>query len=92
MSMLDEDLLELEGPVESCRARRNISGPRIREARREMGMSQEELSQRLQQAGLALSQGLISRVEIGTRVVLDYELKYFSIVFDKPLHWFLQDS
>jgi len=89
-SDFDNELLNMDS--EDRQTRRNISGLRIRDARRELGLSQGELSQRLEDAGLPLSQGLISRVEIGTRVVPDYELKYFAMVFEKPVHWFLQDD
>jgi len=60
----------------------NASGSKIRELREAAGLSQEQLAGKLQLAGLNLNQKALSRIETGERVVPDYELLYFSSVFD----------
>ncbi|MDE5700469.1 MAG: helix-turn-helix domain-containing protein [Lachnospiraceae bacterium] len=63
----------------------NISGSIIRDLRERADLSQEQLAARLQLAGLSLNQKAISRIETGDRVVPDFELIYFSEVFDVPI-------
>lgn len=58
----------------------NLSGRAIRDARVEMGLSQEQLAARMQVEGIPLTQKAISRIESGERVVADYELKVFAAV------------
>ena len=54
---------------------KNISGNRIREARRKLKLSQSDLAARLQIENVIIERDSISRIEIGTRFVADYELK-----------------
>ncbi|MBQ9779109.1 MAG: helix-turn-helix transcriptional regulator [Clostridia bacterium] len=53
---------------------KNICGARVKEARRRMGLSQENLAARLQIEGVIIERDSVSRIEIGTRFVADYEL------------------
>ncbi len=53
---------------------KNICGKRIKEARKGQGLSQEMLAAKLQVAGINIERDSISRIEIGTRFVADYEL------------------
>ena len=53
---------------------KNICGKRVREARRALKLSQEDLAARLQIEGVIIERDSISRIEIGTRFVADYEL------------------
>lgn len=55
--------------------KKNISGERIREARIKMHLSQKALAVRLKLEGVELERDCISRIEIGTRFVADYEIK-----------------
>ncbi|MBR7116554.1 MAG: helix-turn-helix transcriptional regulator [Clostridia bacterium] len=61
--------------------RKNISGERIHEARRRMKLSQEQLAARLQVMGVIIERDSISRIEIGTRFVTDYEIAALSQIF-----------
>jgi transcriptional regulator with XRE-family HTH domain len=70
----------------------NISGIKIHERRTEAGLSQEQLAVRLQLAGLSLTQRQISRIEIGKRLVADYELIFFARVFGTTADYLLADS
>lgn len=53
---------------------KNICGQRVKEARRGLNLSQEELAARLQVEGVNIERDSVSRIEIGTRFVADYEL------------------
>ena len=53
---------------------KNICGKRVREARRVLKLSQEDLAARLQIEGVIIERDSVSRIEIGTRFVADYEL------------------
>lgn len=63
----------------------NASGSQIRILRESRNMSQEQLASSLQLMGLNLNQKAISRIETGERIVPDFELLYFSKVFEIPL-------
>lgn len=54
--------------------RKNICGERIKKARTELGITQADLAARLQVQGIVIERDSISRIEIGTRFVADYEL------------------
>ena len=60
--------------------KKNISGRRIRQARRRLSLSQADLAARLQVEGVQIERDSISRIEIGTRFVPDYELLFFAKV------------
>lgn len=53
---------------------KNICGARVREARRKLKLSQENLAAKLQIEGVIIERDSVSRIEIGTRFVADYEL------------------
>jgi len=53
---------------------KNICGTRVKEARKKAGLSQEMLAARLQIEGVNIERDSVSRIEIGTRFVADYEL------------------
>ncbi len=53
---------------------KNICGTRVKGARRALGLSQAELAARLQVSGVNVERDSVSRIEIGTRFVADYEL------------------
>lgn len=56
----------------------NLSGTRIRAAREDADMSQEQLAAKLQIAGINITQKAVSRVETGVRVIPDYELPAYA--------------
>ena len=56
----------------------NICGKNISAARKELGISQRELADRLQLLGLDLDKNAIQRIECGKRFVTDIELIAFS--------------
>ena len=49
-------------------------GPQLLELRKQLHVTQQDLSARLQVQGLNIDQAMISRIEKGERPVTDYEL------------------
>lgn len=60
--------------IYSWNGKKNICGARVQEARRRQRMTQSDLAAQLQLAGVVMERDSISRIEIGTRFVADYEL------------------
>ena len=69
--------------------KKNISGIRIREARRRQNLSQDELAAKMQVEGVVIVRDSISRVELGTRFVPDYEIPIFAKVLKVSIEWLL---
>ena len=53
---------------------KNICGANVKEARKRLKLSQENLAAKLQVEGVIIERDSISRIELGTRFVADYEL------------------
>ena len=70
--------------------KKNVSGDRIREARLKRRLTQEDLAAKLQIEGVSMERDSISRVEIGTRFVTDYELMVLSKVLGVSLQWLVE--
>lgn len=62
--------------------KKNLCGERVYQARKKLKISQTQLAARLQVAGLNLERDSISRIEIGTRFVADYEIAVLCKVLD----------
>ncbi len=60
----------------------NISGGNIKSKRKQLGISQRELADKLQIAGLDLDKNAVQRIECGKRFVTDIEIKIFSAVLE----------
>lgn len=69
--------------------RKNISGNRIYEARTKNRLSQSDLAAQMQIAGIMIERDSISRIEIGSRFVPDYELIIFARVLKVSVLWLL---
>ncbi len=69
--------------------KKNISGDRIREARLKKRLSQSDLAAKLQTEGIIIERDSISRIEIGTRFIPDYELPIFAKVLNVSVAWLL---
>ena len=54
---------------------KNICGKRVKETRKKLKLSQENLAAKLQVEGVIIERDSISRIEIGTRFVADFELR-----------------
>ena len=68
---------------------KNISGDRIREARQKKRLSQSDLAAQMQVEGVVIERDSISRIEIGTRFVPDYELPVLARILDVSVDWLL---
>ena len=69
--------------------KRNISGERVRARRLSMRLSQAALAAKVQTEGVILEQDAISRIELGDRMVQDYELWALSQVLGVSSDWLL---
>lgn len=69
--------------------KRNISGERVRARRLSMRLSQAALAAKVQTEGVILEQDAISRIELGTRMVQDYELWALAEVLGVSSDWLL---
>ncbi len=69
--------------------KKNICGKRVHEARRKLGLTQNELAAKLQVAGIIIERDSISRIEIGTRFVADYEIRELSKILKVSVSWLL---
>ena len=67
--------------------KKNICGERIHEARTRQRLSQADLAARLQIAGVIIERDSVSRIEIGTRFVADYELMILADVLSVSVDW-----
>ena len=69
------------------KARKNLCGDRVKEARARRKITQEDLAARLQIEGVTMERDSVSRIEIGTRFVTDYELVVLSRVLGVSMEW-----
>jgi len=69
--------------------KKNISGCRIKEARIKNNLSQAELAAKMQINGIIIERDCISRVEIGTRFIPDYELPIYAKILNVSVEWLL---
>ena len=67
--------------------KKNVSGDRIREARLKRRLTQEDLAAKLQIEGVIMERDSVSRMEIGTRFVTDYESMVLSKVLGVSTQW-----
>lgn len=61
----------------------NVCGVNISVFRKELGLSQRELADKLQLIGLDIDKNAIQRIECGKRFVTDIELISFATIFNK---------
>lgn len=69
--------------------KKNICGERIHEARCKLRLTQSDLAAQLQINGIIIERDSISRIEIGTRFVADYELRELSRILKVSVNWLL---
>ena len=72
--------------------KKNICGERVRQARVIQRLRQEDLAAKVQTQGVNMERDSISRIEIGTRFVSDFELKIFAKVLGVSVDWLLEDE
>ena len=69
--------------------KKNICGKKIHEARCRLRMTQSDFAARLQIEGIIIERDSISRIEIGTRFVADYELREIAKILNVSVNWLL---
>ncbi|MBR5272223.1 MAG: helix-turn-helix transcriptional regulator [Clostridia bacterium] len=69
--------------------RKNICGDRVHEARCKLRLTQNDLAAKLQVDGINIERDSISRIEIGTRFVADYELRELAKALKVSIDWLL---
>ena len=69
---------------------KNIIGPKLKELRTKLGLSQDKLASQLQLHGIEYSALTVLRIEKGERFVPDYEIvdlaKFFNLTTDELLN------
>ncbi len=60
---------------------KNIIGTKVRQLRKEKGLTQKALAAQMQLSGLDMTELTILRIENGTRFVPDYEVKALAKLF-----------
>ena len=76
----------------SFKGKKNLCGEKIRMARLNRRMTQSDLAAQIQVQGVTMERDSISRIEIGTRFVTDYELKIFSEVLGVSMEWLTNNT
>ena len=69
--------------------KKNVCGDKVHEARCKLRMTQSDLAAKLQVKGINIERDSVSRIEIGTRFVADYELKFLSEILKVSVNWLL---
>ena len=70
--------------------KKNVCGERIHEARCRLRLTQSDLAAQLQVNGICIERDSISRIEIGTRFVADYELRALAQILKVSVQWLLE--
>ena len=70
--------------------RRNVSGERVRQVRTRKRLTQADLAAKVQTTGVILEQDAISRIENGSRMVQDYELRALAEVLGVTSDWLME--
>ena len=69
--------------------KKNICGDRVHEARCKLRLTQSDLAAQLQINGIIIERDSVSRIEIGTRFVADYELRELAKILKVSVSWLL---
>ena len=72
--------------------RKNLCGVKISLARTTNRSPQRDLASRVQTQGITIERDSISRIEIGTRFVTDYELKILAKTLDVSMEWLTDEE
>ena len=65
---------------------------RVKEARARLKINQADLAARLQVAGITMERDSVSRIEIGTRFVTDYELVVLAKLLGVSMEWLAEQE
>ena len=79
-------------PLSKYQGQNNIVAQRVRQAREEAVLTQDQLVARLQVMEVNIDQQSLSRIEHNLRIVRDFELLCLAKALKKDPNWFLQDK
>ena len=82
-------ILEAALKIYDYNGKKNLCGDRVHEARCKHRLTQNDLAAKLQLAGINIERDSVSRIEIGTRFVADYELRELAIILKVSVAWLL---
>ena len=74
------------------KGRKDLCGNRVKEARARLNITQTDLAARLQVAGITMERDSVSRIEIGTRFVTDYELAGLGKILGVSMEWLTENE
>lgn len=74
------------------KGRKNLCGNRVKKARARLNITQTDLAARLQVAGITMERDSVSRIEIGTRFVTDYELAVLAKILGVSMEWLTENE
>lgn len=69
---------------------KNLISQRLIELRREKGLSQRDLAEKLQLAGYDMDKNVITRIETNKRYVTDIELKALTEIFQVSYDYLIE--
>ncbi|MBE6915842.1 MAG: helix-turn-helix transcriptional regulator [Ruminococcaceae bacterium] len=69
--------------------KKNICGDRVHEARCKLRMTQSDLAAKLQLSDIIIERDSVSRIELGTRFVTDYEVRALANILKVSPLWLL---
>ncbi len=72
--------------------KKNLCGNKVKQARAKLGITQAELAARLQVEGITIERDSVSRIEIGTRFVADFEIVALAKVMKVGVEWLLSEE
>lgn len=72
--------------------KKNLCGNKVKQARAKLGITQAELAARLQVEGITIERDSVSRIEIGTRFVADFEIVALAKVLKVGVEWLLSEE
>jgi len=72
--------------------RKNIVGPRVRKARKELQVTQMGLAAQLQLLGISIDRSAIAKLESGRRPASDIEVAAIAKVLKVPISWLFEEA
>ena len=78
--------------IYASKGTKNLCGDRVRIERFKKRRTPRDLAAKIQLQGITLERDSISRIEIGTRFVTDYELKLFAKVLNVTVDDLLEED
>lgn len=69
---------------------KNLVGNKVKQLRLEKGLSQQQLSDKLETLAIYICRGSISRIEDGSRTITDIELMGLSQILATPIEDFFK--